>query len=161
MDTATILVIPSGTFRLLAGTCKKRARITATVAGREARMLAAYNAGPSRAAEWNRVEGGAPPLNEQEFIARIDIAFHPRLCHFNSRIVIASQDRQRENPTGERPNSAALLEVAGEGDLELERHFRVLCVSLCEFVEIVLHEKRRFDPPERQRRTGRTELESK
>ena len=42
--------------------------------GREARMLAAYNAGPSRATEWNRVASGAPPLTEQEFIARIDIA---------------------------------------------------------------------------------------
>ena len=42
--------------------------------GREARMLAAYNAGPSRAADWNRVEAGGRPLNEQEFIARIDIA---------------------------------------------------------------------------------------
>jgi len=42
--------------------------------GREARMLAAYNAGPSRAAEWNRVASGTPPLTEQEFIARIDIA---------------------------------------------------------------------------------------
>ena len=41
--------------------------------GREARMLAAYNAGRSRAADWNRVENGSPPLNEQEFIARIDI----------------------------------------------------------------------------------------
>jgi len=37
-------------------------------------MLAAYNAGPSRAADWNRVANGAPPLTEQEFIARIDIA---------------------------------------------------------------------------------------
>jgi soluble lytic murein transglycosylase len=43
------------------------------VPGREARMLAAYNAGPSRAAEWNKVEG-SEPLNEQQFIARIDIA---------------------------------------------------------------------------------------
>jgi soluble lytic murein transglycosylase len=41
--------------------------------GREARMLAAYNAGPSRAADWNRVSSGSPPLSEQEFIARIDI----------------------------------------------------------------------------------------
>ena len=41
--------------------------------GREARMLAAYNAGPSRAADWNRVETGGRPLNEEEFIARIDI----------------------------------------------------------------------------------------
>lgn len=41
--------------------------------GREARMLAAYNAGRRRAADWNRVETGAPPLTEQEFITRIDI----------------------------------------------------------------------------------------
>lgn len=43
------------------------------VSGREARMLAAYNAGDSRAAEWNRAPAGAPSLSEQEFIARIDI----------------------------------------------------------------------------------------
>jgi len=41
--------------------------------GREARMLAAYNAGPRRAADWNRVETGGRPFNEEEFIARIDI----------------------------------------------------------------------------------------
>jgi soluble lytic murein transglycosylase len=41
--------------------------------GREARMLAAYNAGPGRAAEWSRVAEGARPLSEQEFIARIEI----------------------------------------------------------------------------------------
>jgi soluble lytic murein transglycosylase-like protein len=36
-------------------------------------MLAAYNAGRSRATDWSRVENGAPPLSEQAFIARIDI----------------------------------------------------------------------------------------
>ena len=41
--------------------------------GREARMLAAYNAGDSRASEWNRPAPSARPLTEQEFIARIDI----------------------------------------------------------------------------------------
>lgn len=41
--------------------------------GREARMLAAYNAGNSRAVEWARVPEGSPPLNEQQFIERIDI----------------------------------------------------------------------------------------
>lgn len=41
--------------------------------GREARMLAAYNAGRRRASDWNRVDAGARPLSEQEFIARIDI----------------------------------------------------------------------------------------
>ncbi|HEV2905063.1 MAG TPA: transglycosylase SLT domain-containing protein, partial [Pyrinomonadaceae bacterium] len=41
--------------------------------GREARMLAAYNAGNSRVVEWARVPEGTPPLNEQQFIERIDI----------------------------------------------------------------------------------------
>jgi soluble lytic murein transglycosylase len=40
---------------------------------RETRMLAAYNAGPGRAAEWNRTTNGARPLTAEEFIARIDI----------------------------------------------------------------------------------------
>jgi soluble lytic murein transglycosylase len=38
----------------------------------EARMLAAYNAGPTRAAEWNRAEIGRP-LSGPEYIGRIDI----------------------------------------------------------------------------------------
>ncbi|HVF51247.1 MAG TPA: transglycosylase SLT domain-containing protein [Pyrinomonadaceae bacterium] len=40
----------------------------------EARMVAAYNAGPSRAVEWNRRPAGQPPYTADEFIARIDIA---------------------------------------------------------------------------------------
>lgn len=39
----------------------------------EPRMVAAYNAGPSRAAEWSKVSSGARPLSGQEFIAKIDI----------------------------------------------------------------------------------------
>ena len=39
----------------------------------EPRMIAAYNAGPSRAVEWSKVEDGAKPLTESEFINRIDI----------------------------------------------------------------------------------------
>ncbi|HEX8098402.1 MAG TPA: transglycosylase SLT domain-containing protein [Pyrinomonadaceae bacterium] len=41
--------------------------------GAEARMIAGYNAGPSRAAEWSRTPEGAPPLDANQFIARIDI----------------------------------------------------------------------------------------
>src|ERR1044071_1263182 len=41
--------------------------------GAEARMIAGYNAGPSRAAAWNQTEPGATPLTVEEFIARIDI----------------------------------------------------------------------------------------
>lgn len=43
------------------------------VPGAEARMVAGYNAGPSRAADWNRATSGGRPLNAEEFIARIDI----------------------------------------------------------------------------------------
>jgi soluble lytic murein transglycosylase len=42
--------------------------------GVEARMIAGYNAGPSRAADWNRTTNGARPLSANEFIARIDIS---------------------------------------------------------------------------------------
>src|SRR5215212_10017565 len=41
--------------------------------GTEARMVAGYNAGPSRAAEWNQTAEGARPLTAEEFVARIDI----------------------------------------------------------------------------------------
>ncbi|MEA2175672.1 MAG: soluble lytic murein transglycosylase [Blastocatellia bacterium] len=41
--------------------------------GAEARMIAGYNAGPSRAADWNRTRNGARPLSVNEFVARIDI----------------------------------------------------------------------------------------
>jgi soluble lytic murein transglycosylase len=41
--------------------------------GWEARVVAAYNAGPSRAADWNRVAPGQRPLTSEEFVARIDI----------------------------------------------------------------------------------------
>ncbi|HKP71703.1 MAG TPA: transglycosylase SLT domain-containing protein, partial [Pyrinomonadaceae bacterium] len=40
----------------------------------EARMVAAYNAGPSRAAEWNRTAPNKPPLTAEQFVERIDIA---------------------------------------------------------------------------------------
>jgi soluble lytic murein transglycosylase len=38
----------------------------------EAHVLAAYNAGPTRAAEWNRTEPNRPPLTGDQFVARID-----------------------------------------------------------------------------------------
>ena len=39
----------------------------------EARMVAAYNAGPSRAVEWNKVGADGKALTAAEFIKRIDI----------------------------------------------------------------------------------------
>lgn len=41
--------------------------------GTEARMIAGYNAGPSRVESWSQTEPGASPLTEVQFINRIDI----------------------------------------------------------------------------------------
>jgi soluble lytic murein transglycosylase len=41
--------------------------------GIEARMIAGYNAGPSRAAEWSKPLADGRPLSDEEFIKRIDI----------------------------------------------------------------------------------------
>ncbi|MEJ7616532.1 MAG: transglycosylase SLT domain-containing protein [Pyrinomonadaceae bacterium] len=45
------------------------------IPGAEARIIAAYNAGPSRAADWNRHTSNDPELvSTKEFVERIDIA---------------------------------------------------------------------------------------
>jgi soluble lytic murein transglycosylase len=41
--------------------------------GAEARVLAAYNAGPSRAAEWNRLAPANQSFTAEQFVERIDI----------------------------------------------------------------------------------------
>ncbi|HVF41876.1 MAG TPA: transglycosylase SLT domain-containing protein [Pyrinomonadaceae bacterium] len=51
---------------------EKIARDYRDTPGAEARVVAAYNAGPSRAAEWNKVPDGRRPLTSDEFISRID-----------------------------------------------------------------------------------------
>ena len=43
------------------------------IPGAEARMIAAYNAGPSRAAEWNKTAEGGRALSGDEFINNISI----------------------------------------------------------------------------------------
>jgi len=73
IDADRLLSDPSRNIQIACWYLHKAGEDYKDIAGREARMLAAYNAGPSRAADWNRVEAGARPLNEQEFIARIDI----------------------------------------------------------------------------------------
>ena len=73
MDADALLLDPERNIQIACWYLEKAGNDYRGLPGREARMLAAYNAGPSRAADWNRVESGARPLNEQEFIARIDI----------------------------------------------------------------------------------------
>jgi len=73
-DTTTLLGDPARNVQIGCWYLEKAGQDYPDTPGREARMLAAYNAGPSRAADWNRVPKGAPALSEQEFINRIDIA---------------------------------------------------------------------------------------
>jgi soluble lytic murein transglycosylase len=44
------------------------------VPGTEARMVAGYNAGPTRVADWSRASQNSRPLSESEFINNINIA---------------------------------------------------------------------------------------
>jgi len=73
-DPTTLLSDPERNVQIACWYLEKAGQDYRDTPGREARMLAAYNAGPSRAADWNRVPRGAPPLTEQQFIARVDIA---------------------------------------------------------------------------------------
>ncbi len=72
-DTSGLLRKPEQNIQIGCWYLQKFSEEYREVDGREARMLAAYNAGDSRASEWNRAPAGAPSLSEQEFIARIDI----------------------------------------------------------------------------------------
>jgi soluble lytic murein transglycosylase len=72
-DASTMLRDPQRNIQMACWYLQKAADDFPDVPGREARMLAAYNAGRRRAADWNRVPEGAPALTEQQFIERIDI----------------------------------------------------------------------------------------
>lgn len=74
LDTETILRDPERNLQIGCWYLEKADQDYHNSPGREARLLAAYNAGPSRAAEWSRVPSGAPALTEQQFVQRIDIA---------------------------------------------------------------------------------------
>ena len=72
-DATAMLRDPQRNIQIACWYLQKAAEDFRDLPGREARMLAAYNAGRRRAAEWSRVVDGAPPLTEQQFIDRIDI----------------------------------------------------------------------------------------
>jgi soluble lytic murein transglycosylase len=65
----------------------------------EVRMVAAYNAGPSRAAEWNRTASGQAPLTAEQFIERIDI---PSTRAYVSSILARYRELKRAQGGGKR-----------------------------------------------------------
>ncbi|MCA1616767.1 MAG: transglycosylase SLT domain-containing protein, partial [Acidobacteria bacterium] len=72
-DPASVLSDPERNIQVGCWYLEKISKDYRDTPGAEARMLAGYNAGPSRAAEWNRTAPGQPPLDAEAFIARIDI----------------------------------------------------------------------------------------
>ncbi|HLL75333.1 MAG TPA: lytic transglycosylase domain-containing protein [Pyrinomonadaceae bacterium] len=72
-DPASILRDPERNIQVGCWYLEKISKDYRDTPGAEARMLAAYNAGPSRAAEWNRTGQGERPLTAEQFIQRIDI----------------------------------------------------------------------------------------
>ena len=72
-DASTMLRDPQRNIQIACWYLQKAADDFRDVPDREARMLAAYNAGRRRAAEWNRVPENASALSEEQFIERIDI----------------------------------------------------------------------------------------
>ena len=71
-DPAAVLRDPERNIQIGCWYLEKISKDYRDLPGGEARTLAAYNAGPSRAADWNRVAPGQRPLTADEFVARID-----------------------------------------------------------------------------------------
>ena len=129
MDTATWLRDPERNVQIGCWYLEKADQDYRNSPGREARILAAYNAGPSRAAEWSRVAAGAPPLSEQDFIARIDIA--------STRAYVTSiLDRyHRVRSAKKNPIASVGFTAWSEREGFGTRDISALCVCLCEFVD--------------------------
>ena len=72
-DPATLLRDPERNIQIGCWYLEKFYETYRDVPGAEARMIAAYNAGPTRAAEWNRAAEGARPLTGPEYIERFNI----------------------------------------------------------------------------------------
>ena len=75
--------------------------------GAEARMIAGYNAGPSRAAAWNQPADGARPLTVEEFIAHIDIpSTRAYVTSILERYRKLKEERARSNRASAPTNNA-------------------------------------------------------
>lgn len=72
-DTASLLRDPQRNIQIGSWYLEKIKEQYRDIPDPEARMIAGYNAGPSRAAEWNKPAADGRPLSASEFINRIDI----------------------------------------------------------------------------------------
>ena len=94
-DPASLLRDPERNIQIGCWYLQKIGRDYRDTPGAEARMVAGYNAGPSRAAEWNRVPAGQKPLTAEQFVERIDF---PTTRAYVSNIL----ERYRQRKAGAR-----------------------------------------------------------
>ncbi len=72
-DPASLLKDPERNIQIGCWYLEKNWKLYRGLPGAEARVLAAYNAGPSRAAEWNRLAPADQSFTARQFVERIDI----------------------------------------------------------------------------------------
>ncbi len=101
------------------------------VPGVEARMVAGYNAGPSRAVEWSRTNSNRP-LTETEFVARIDIpstrAYVTDILERYHKLKAArglsgnkAESSRNDNDNDEHPETAATRPVLAAATTTVEQ----------------------------------------
>ncbi|MFL6207602.1 MAG: lytic transglycosylase domain-containing protein [Pyrinomonadaceae bacterium] len=106
-DPATVLRDPERNIQIGCWYLEKISKDYRDLPGAEARMIAAYNAGPSRAADWNRTAPNQSPLTAEQFIARIDI---PSTRAYVSSILeryrkVKTANAETDNRAGSRTES--------------------------------------------------------
>ncbi|HJU55428.1 MAG TPA: lytic transglycosylase domain-containing protein [Pyrinomonadaceae bacterium] len=113
-DPATVLRDPERNIQVGCWYLEKLYEQYRDVPGAEARMIAGYNAGPSRAAEWNQTAEGARPLTAEEFVARINIpSTRAYVTSILERYRKLKEERPKSGMSG--ATSPASANVAGGG----------------------------------------------
>lgn len=98
-DPATLLHEPERNIQIGSWYLEKMFEQYRDVSEPEARVIAAYNAGPSRAAAWNKPAEGGRPLTSAEFINNIDIP--------STRAYVISILQRYRSLKGNRPAATA------------------------------------------------------
>lgn len=105
-DASAVLRDPERNIQIGCWYLEKLYELYRDMPGAEARMIAGYNAGPSRAADWNKTGEGQAPLTAEEFISRIDI---PSTRAYVENILSRYRQLKESRKQGANPSRTSLL----------------------------------------------------